>query len=114
MERRGTPRVAAVIVATLALIAVLLTVVVLLSLPLTYWLGRATELGALLKAKLQLMSEPLTFLKEVFAAVGQATGEGGSGLRVEENTNIVGGIVVDPDAGGQSGNSVSRRARFSI
>jgi predicted PurR-regulated permease PerM len=93
MERRGTPRAAAVIAATLALIAILLTVVVLLSLPLTYWLGRATELSALLKAKLQLMSEPLTFLKEVFAAVGQATGEGGSGLRVEENTNIVGGIV---------------------
>jgi predicted PurR-regulated permease PerM len=93
MERRGMPRVASVIVATLALVTVLLTVATLLSLPLTYWLGRATELGALIKTKLQLMSEPLTFMKEVLAAVGQATGQGSAALHVEESTNIVGGIV---------------------
>lgn len=93
MERRGVPRVVAVIVATLALITILVTVVTLLSLPLTYWLGRATELGALLREKLQLMSQPLTFLKEMLSAVGQATGEGGGALHVQENTNIVGGII---------------------
>jgi len=93
MQRRGMPRIASVILVALALVAILLAVVTLLSLPLTYWLGRATELGALIKAKLQLMAEPLTFLKEVIGAIGQATGQSTTALHVEENTNIVGGIV---------------------
>jgi predicted PurR-regulated permease PerM len=94
MEERGLPRGVSVLVITFAIVAVILTVVALLSLPLTYWLGRATELGALIKGKLQSMAQPLEFLKEVFAAVGQVTGQaGGSGLHVEESTNIVGGIV---------------------
>ena len=93
MEKRGVPRVATVILVTFALVAVLLSIMALLSLPLTYWLGRATELGALVKDKLQLMSQPLTFMKELLTAIGQATGQGGAALRVEESTNIVGGIV---------------------
>jgi predicted PurR-regulated permease PerM len=94
MEKRGMPRIASVIFVTLALVAVLLSIIALLSLPLTYWLGRATELGALIKDKLQLMSQPLAFMTEMLTAIGQATGQGGGGtLRVEESTNIVGGIV---------------------
>ncbi len=93
MEQNGVPRVVAVIVVTLAMLAVLFTVIALLSLPLTYWLGRATELGVLLKQKLQSMAEPLDFLKQITSAIGQATGQAGSGIHVEENTNIVGGII---------------------
>ncbi|MCC7251444.1 AI-2E family transporter [Hyphomicrobium sp.] len=94
MEKRGLPRVASVAAVTLALVAVLLTVAALLSLPLTYWLGRATELGALIREKLQSITEPLDFLRELTNAVGQATGQAsGSGLHVEESTNIVSGIV---------------------
>lgn len=94
MERRGIPRVPAAVVVALAMVAVLFTIVTLLSLPLTYWLGRATEVGQLLREKLQQMSQPLDFMREVLAAVGQATGgKTGSGLHVEESTNIVGGIV---------------------
>jgi predicted PurR-regulated permease PerM len=94
LEKLGLPRVATVIFVTLALVAVLLSIVTLMSLPLTYWLGRATELGALVKEKLQLMSQPLAFMSELLAAIGQATGQGsGAAIRVEENTNIVGGIV---------------------
>jgi predicted PurR-regulated permease PerM len=83
-----------VIIVTLLMVAVILTVVTLLSLPLTYWLGRATELGTLLKAKLQSIAEPIDFLKQIAGAIGQATGgqAAGSGLHVEENTNIVSGI----------------------
>jgi predicted PurR-regulated permease PerM len=94
LEKLGLPRVATVIFVTLALVAVLLSIITLLSLPLTYWLGRASELGALVKEKLQLMSQPLAFMSELLAAIGQATGQGsGAAIRVEENTNIVGGIV---------------------
>jgi predicted PurR-regulated permease PerM len=93
MERRRLPRVAAVVIATLAFVAIIAAILILLSLPITYWLGRATELGTIIKAKLAAMSQPLSFLNEVLAAVSQVTGQGGSGLHVEENTNIVGGIV---------------------
>lgn len=100
MEDNKVPRVLAVILVTCALLIVLLTVIALLSLPMTYWLGRATELGTLLKAKLATLSEPLTFFREMMSSVGQLTsgGEGGPAFRVEGNENIVGGIfsIVTP------------------
>lgn len=95
LEERKINRGAAVGLVTLAIVSVLISVVLLLSLPLTYWLGRATELSALIKTKLQSMSQPLDFLKEVSTAVAQATGGGGggTGLHVEESSNIVRSIV---------------------
>lgn len=94
LEKRGLPRVPAVILVTLAFVAVLLAVAALLSLPLTYWLGRATELGALIRQRLAAMSGPLDFLREIFGAIDQATGaKEGTGLRVEESTNIVRSII---------------------
>lgn len=93
MEEKGIPRVAAVAAVTLAMIAVLLTVVALLSLPLTYWLGRATELGVMIREKLQSISGPLDILKELGGVIGQVTGSPGTGLHVEEGTNIVSGII---------------------
>jgi predicted PurR-regulated permease PerM len=94
LEQRGLPRIAAVMVVTLAMLAVLLTIVALLSLPLTYWLGRATELGAMIREKLQSMAGPLDVLRELSNAIGQATGQApGTGLHVEETTNIVSGII---------------------
>lgn len=100
MEDAKVPRILAVILVTLALLVVLLTVIALLSLPMTYWLGRATELGTLLKAKLATLSEPLTFFREMMSSIGQLTngGNGGPAFRVEGENNIVGGIfsIVTP------------------
>jgi len=93
MERHGLHRGTSVALVTVAMIAVLLSVVALLSLPLTYWLGRANELGALIREKLQSMSQPLDFLKEIVSTIGQVTGQSGAGLHVEETTNILSGIV---------------------
>lgn len=94
IERRGLPRVPAVILVTLAFVAVLLAIAALLSLPLTYWLGRANELSEMIRERLAAMSGPLDFLREVFGAISQATGgQTGTGLRVEEGTNIVHSIV---------------------
>src|SRR5947207_11871 len=59
MERHGIPRALAAIVITFALLALILTLVLLLSAPLTYWLGRATYVGALLHEKLASFSQPL-------------------------------------------------------
>lgn len=93
LERHGLGRIPAVGLVTLAMLAVLLSVIALLSLPLTYWLGRATELGAMIREKLQSMAGPLDFLKELSSAIGQVTGSAGSGLHVEEGSNIVSSIV---------------------
>ena len=94
IERQGVHRVPAVILVTLAFVMVLLAIATLLSLPLTYWLGRANELGEMIRERLAAMSGPLDFLREVIGAVTQATGgQTGTGLRVEENTNIVASIV---------------------
>lgn len=94
MEQHRIGRVPAVGLVTVALMIILLSVVALLSLPLTYWLGRATELGTLLREKLQSIAGPLDFLKEISTSLGQITGQGtGSGLHVEESTNIVSGII---------------------
>lgn len=93
MDRNGVHRGAAVALVTITMVAVLLSVIALLSLPLTYWLGRANELGALIREKLQSMTQPLDFLRDIVNAIGQATGQGGSGIHVEEGTNIVSGIV---------------------
>lgn len=100
LEENKVPRAVAVILVTLALLVVLATVLALLSLPMTYWLGRATELGTLLKQKIQMLSEPLTFFREMMGSIGQLTssGEGGPSFRVEGESNIVGGIfsIVTP------------------
>jgi predicted PurR-regulated permease PerM len=98
MEQRKVPRVLAVILVTLALIIVLLSIIALFSLPMTYWLSRATELGTLLKEKMAMLSEPLTFLRELMGSIGQAASGGGPSLRVEGDSNIVGGIysIVTP------------------
>jgi len=93
LEHRGLPRAVSVLLVTSAIVAVILTVIALLSLPLTYWLGRASELGVLLREKLQTMAQPIEFLREVLSAVSQVSGQAGTGLHVEENTNIVSGIV---------------------
>lgn len=92
MEDRRVPRVLAVIIATLTLIGLLVAILALLSLPMTYWLGRATELGEVLRQKFQSMSEPMNFLNEITGAINQATGKGEGGLRVEADSNLVGSI----------------------
>lgn len=100
METKKVPRIVAVITVTLLLIVVLLSIIALFSLPMTYWLGRATELGTLLKQKMATLSEPLTFFRELMGSIGQVTSgaNGGPSFRVEGDSNIVGGIyaIVTP------------------
>lgn len=93
LEKWKLPRPLAVALVALALIATVFVLFTLLSLPLTYWLGRATELGGLIREKLQSFNQPLSMLKELGAAFSQATGGEQGGLKVDQSsTNIVGGI----------------------
>ena len=61
---------------------IIVSLLALLSTPVAYWLGRATEIGALIKQKLQSMRQPLALLDELQKALN-AIGSGESTLRVE-------------------------------
>ncbi len=97
MERNNVPRVLSVILVTLAFLAVLMTIIGLLSLPMTYWLGRANELGVLLKQKMETLSQPLSFFNEMMSSINSITGDKPT-FKVESDSNIVTSIysVVTP------------------
>jgi hypothetical protein len=52
-------------VLVILLIASMMVIVGVLSVPLTYWVGRTSELGALLKERLQTLGNPLAFFEEI-------------------------------------------------
>ena len=88
LQDRGVPRVLAVIGVTLLLVAIIVSLLALLSTPVTYWLGRASEIGGLIKQKLQTISQPLALLDEVRKAVS-LIGAGEPTVRVEQQTATV-------------------------
>ena len=88
LQDRSVPRVLAVIAVTLLLISVIAALLVLLSTPVAYWLGRATEIGGLIKQKLQNISQPLALLDEVRKALN-VIGAGEPTLKVEQQTATV-------------------------
>jgi predicted PurR-regulated permease PerM len=88
LQERGVPRVLAVIGVTLLLVAVIASLLVLLSTPVAYWLGRASEVGGLIKQKLQTIGQPLALLDEVRKAVN-VIGAGEPTLKVEQQTATV-------------------------
>jgi len=89
MQDRNVPRVLAAILLTAILVLLLVSVLLLLATPMAYWLSRATELGALLREKLQLLSRPLALLDEARRTLSTiGTGEAGA-LKVETPANVV-------------------------
>ena len=74
LERRGLSRALTSIVLVILLIASIMVIVGVLTVPLTYWVGRAGELGALLKERLQTLGNPFAFFDEIGNALSQVTG----------------------------------------
>jgi predicted PurR-regulated permease PerM len=94
LERLGLGEAVAAILVALALLALVLTLVFILSVPLTYWLGRASELGLLIKDKLRTVDQPLAFFKEINSSLAQITGGQGQGNGAPiEAQNIVKGVL---------------------
>jgi predicted PurR-regulated permease PerM len=91
MGDRRVPRVLAAILVTLFLFLIIVCLLALLSTPVAYWLGRATEIGTLIKQKLQTMGQPLALIDEVQKAL-HAIGSGERTLRVEQQSTLVGTI----------------------
>jgi predicted PurR-regulated permease PerM len=89
MAKRNVPRVLAAILVTFALAAVIVSLLALLSTPVTFWLGRATELGALIKVKLQSMNQPLAALDEIRKMLNTIGSDASPALKVEQPTPTV-------------------------
>lgn len=84
------PRVIAVIAVTLALVVMIVCLLILLSTPVTFWLGRATELSVLIKQKLQTMNQPLALLDEARKALNAIAVNGNQpALKVEQESATV-------------------------
>lgn len=90
MRERGVPRVLAAIAVTMALALLIVALLLLLSTPISIWLGRATEIGALLQRKFQTMNEPLAALDEIRKTLN-AIGAGSTppALKVEQQTDTM-------------------------
>ncbi len=97
LERMGIPEPLAAIAIAVAILGLFIALVLILSVPITYWIGRASELGTLIREKLRTIDEPMAFFRELNNALGQVTGSHqapGSGLPIAgESANIVKGVL---------------------
>jgi predicted PurR-regulated permease PerM len=90
LQDRHIPRVVAAIGVTVALALVIMCLLLLLSTPISVWLGRASEVGMLLQQKLRTMNEPLAALEEMrktLNAIGAGAGQ--TVLKVEQQPDTM-------------------------
>lgn len=84
MATLGVPRIVGAIVVTLTLTFLIVGLLALLSTPVTFWLGRASELGALIREKLQSMNQPLSVLEDIRKVLNTIGADSGPSLKVEQ------------------------------
>lgn len=85
---RGLPRALAASLVTLLLLLLIASLLLLLSTPLAYWVGRASEIGALIKRKLQDFNQPLELVQDLIRSLN-TIGSGEGALRVEAASESV-------------------------
>lgn len=92
-ERHGVPRVASTVVIVVVLLGMLVFFAIALTTPLTDWIGRASELGVLLRSKLGDFSQPFTALQDLYGSLqsigGNTTPSGGVRIETSPNASIV-------------------------
>jgi len=84
LQERRIPRVLTAILLTVALLAIISSVLLILAVPASSWLGRATELRLTLQHKLQTMSQPLAVLEDLRKALSSMTTSEPGALKVEQ------------------------------
>jgi predicted PurR-regulated permease PerM len=90
MQEHGVPRVAAALTVTGALALLIVSLLALLSAPISVWLGHATEIGAMLQRKLQTMQGPLGTLEEIRKTLNSISAGGAAPtLKVEQTDTMV-------------------------
>jgi predicted PurR-regulated permease PerM len=94
LARRGVPRVAAAFLVALAFFAVVAVLVAVLTVPATYWVSRADELGQLLREKLSLVRRPLDTIEHLGAALNQVSAQdAGPSVHVDSGGGMFGKII---------------------
>jgi predicted PurR-regulated permease PerM len=94
LERRGFSRALTSTVLVILLIASIVVIIGVMTVPLTYWVGRTSELGALLKERLHTLGNPLTFFDEIGNALSQATGENQSASAVNLSSSSIVTVIL--------------------
>jgi predicted PurR-regulated permease PerM len=92
-EKRRVPRAVSTVLVVLLVFCLLTFFAVALTVPLSDWIGRASELGTLLKSKFQNLREPFAALGDLYTSlqsIGKA-GAAGQTIQVEAspNANVV-------------------------
>jgi predicted PurR-regulated permease PerM len=94
LQDHRIPRVAAVLLVTTGLVMFVFSLLVALAAPASTWLGRAAELTAVIKEKLQTVGQPLALLEEARKALGSiATSGTAPALKVEQEPATVTAIL---------------------
>jgi predicted PurR-regulated permease PerM len=94
LERRGLSRVLTSIVLVILMIVSIMVIVGVLTVPLTYWVGRATELGALLKERLETLEKPFAFFDEIGNALSDVSDRHKNASAIDlSSSNIVTAIL---------------------
>lgn len=89
-ERHRIPRVVSTILIVVMLLVALVFFAVALTAPLADWIGRASELGNLLRSRLQDFRQPLTALQDLYGAlqnIGGGASEGPEAIKIEASAN---------------------------
>ena len=87
LHRLYVPRTIAAIVVTLILLGATALLIVLLSAPVTYWVGQASQLGALMREKLESLRQPLAFLEELRRGLSVIGGGEPQAVKVEAQSS---------------------------
>jgi predicted PurR-regulated permease PerM len=83
-QKLGIPSLATALVLLALVVTVFYLVIVLLAAPVVEWIGKAPEVGALLRQKLHVLDRPLAALDDLRKAVA-----GGEGLKVDTGPNLL-------------------------
>jgi predicted PurR-regulated permease PerM len=89
-EKRRVPRAISTVLVVLLVFCLLIFFAVALTVPLSDWIGRASELGTLLKSKFQNLREPLAALGDLYnslQSIGKAGAQAGQTIQVEASPN---------------------------
>lgn len=93
-EKRRVPRALSTVLVVLMVFCLLIFFAVALTVPLSDWIGRASEIGTLLKAKFQNLREPFAAVGDLYSSlqsIGKGTQQVSEAIRVEApaNANVV-------------------------
>ncbi len=93
LVRRGVPSFAAAGAIVLALFAGVYGLAIAFTAPISTWIGRAPEIGSILRERFQIMRQPLEMLNEIQNSIASMMGEKASALTVDTSASILESVL---------------------